>query len=203
MISSNVVMPNGMNLDSTLTIMDAKLEALDVYHGVSYIRFQDTITYDAEDTSSVFPFKPRVFSSRGDIPYDPDEGLFYASPGQMYLFASQFVLNTGRRTWSRVRHWLSHSYDGGTTWSDIVPTIRSLNIDPPLTSSGSSVTPTLAETRAAFPLSLQIISYSTANMPSSDDLLKFGQAFAFETGGAYPIELGYYGIMIHLDTWES
>lgn len=203
MLSDNVILPNGLDLTSMLKLMNAKVDEVDTFSGFAYARFQSTHTISEAMDSPLRPFKPSIFSSRGDIPYDPDTGLFTAAPGQMYIFITQFVMNSASTSWARIRHFITQTYNDGVSWSDYSPSIRNLEISPPLTTSGSTYTPTLANTRHAFPVSLQILSYATSNVDASNGLVKFGQGMQLETTKAYPLELGFYGILLHYNTWES
>lgn len=203
MKSDNIIMPNGLDLTSMLKMMNCKIDEVDTFTSLSYARFQATYTISEAQTDYVKPFAPPIFSSRGDIPYDPETGLFAAAPGQMYIFLSQFVLNSSRTTWSRIRHFLTQTNDDGETFDDILSSVRTLNINPPINGSGEVVSPDLPSTRIAFQPSLQIISYNSHNMEASNGTRKFGQAYRFESGAALPVELSYYGLLLHFNTWES
>ena len=204
MLSDNVILPNGLDLTSMLRLMNAKTDEIDTFSGFSYARFHSpSYSVSAAMDEPVKPFKPAIYGSRGDIPYDPDTGLFTAAAGQMYIFMTQFVMNTSSTSWARIRHFLTQTRDNGGTWDDYIPSIRNLELYPPLTPQGEPLTPTLPNSRHAFPLSLQIISYSSGSVDASSGILKFAQGMQLETTRAYPIELGIYGIILHFNTWES
>ena len=204
MLSDNVILPNGLDLTSMLQLMNAKTDEIDTFSGFSYARFHSP-SYRIESAmdAPLKPFKPAVFGSRGDIPYDPETGLFTAAAGQMYIFMVQFVMNTSSTSWGRIRHFITQTRDNGATWDDYIPSIRNLEIYPPLTPQGASLTPNTANSRHAFPLSLQILSYNASSIDASSGNLKFAQGMQLETTRAYPIELGIYGLVLHFNTWES